>query len=285
LPDITRLQESTIVGSFSYCLMESRQRLIKRPECLAVDHTIETPPAVARDFLTWRYKRGPIVKHIQMESIKAGMKAVPNFAHPTNFMFGYYVDIQSAYWSIMNVVGWKPDYYPEKWLSAGEPPVEFPFAWHKRARNCLASAGTSTELPVFNPASREIEPRQIGNPLSNLSLTRLITDVLNCIASQAIEAGAVYANTDGFICPNVACRDRVMAIIENWGLIGRVKLAGPGVVLSSGAYQVGKGKSGLLKYREAATPIVNVSPPKYSAWLERNFAFWAGKRSSYVTGT
>lgn len=278
LPDISQLKESTILGSFSYCLLSTRQRLLKRPECLPVDHVIETPSAVARDFLLYRYKRGPIVKHTQMETIREGMRANPNYAHPTLFNFGFYVDIQAAYWSIMRAVGWNPDYYPERWLSPGVPPLEFPFSEHKKARNCLVSAGLSSEIPLYDINKQEIVPMKRGNVLANLSLVRLIGDVLNAIATQAIELGAVYANTDGFICPDVSSRDRVWNLIQEWGLTPSIKARGPGGVFSSGAYALGRVKSGHNDHRQNLTPLVNVSTPRYHAWLQRNFTFWVSRQ-------
>lgn len=277
LPTLKQVTEPTIVGSFSFCLQESRQRILKAPDCIPVDHVIETPSAIARDYAMFEYKRGPRVKHSQIQTIRDGMRAAPNFTLPTVFDYGFYVDIKAAYWSIMNVVGWNVDYWPEKFLARGKPPYRFPFPEHKLARNCLASVGLCGELPIYYPAIGQIVGTQTGNALANLSIMRVITDVLQSIAAQAIELGVVYCNTDGFIAPNEVVLDKLENLIREWSLESRVKMDGPGAVHSSGAFSIGNHKSGLVDLRNADAVTLGVKPVRYSAWLQKAFTFWAAK--------
>lgn len=277
LPPLDTLKESTIVGSFSFCLQSSRQRLIKLPDCIGVDHVVETPTAIARDYAIFEYKRGPRVRHTQMECIRDGMRAAPNFVLPSQFEHGYYIDIRACYWSIMNVVGWNPDYWPEKWLARGKPPSRFPFPDHKLARNCLASVGLSDKLPIYTPDTGEIVGIKRGNQLSNLSLMRVITDVLQSIAARAIELGAIYCNNDGFIVPDEPTLDKVSNLIAEWGLTARIKHEGGGGVHSSGAFVVGKHKSGLTDLRKEDSIVLGVQSPRYASWLRKAFTFWAAK--------
>jgi hypothetical protein len=277
LPPIESLRETTIIGAFSYCLMSSRERMIKKPDCIPVTEILETPSAIARDYLMLDYKRGPRARSTQIDCIKEGLRPLPNFAKPCHFEHGYYVDVRAAYWSIMLVVGWNVDYWPEKWLSRGRAPERFPYPDHKIARNCLVSAGLSDKVPIYKPSEKEFTELHRGNPLANLSLMRLISDVLQAIAATAVEMGVSYVNTDGYICPNDVCLSNVMNLVREWGLVPSVKYSGSGGVFSSGAYKVGRHRSGLTKYRQMESPIIGIFPPRYSAWLQRSFTFWAAK--------
>lgn len=266
LPDVRFFKQTAIVGSFSIVLMSDRMRLLNEPACLQIDHCKETPSAVARDYLTLKHQRGPIITHEQYNYLRARFQAPPLLAIPTDFIFGWYIDIRSAYWSIMQNVGWNVDYYPGKWLREGQPPADFPFASHKVARNCLVSAGLSTEVPMFQPPDNFYQAHR-GNHLSNLGLFCLITDVLHCIASEARQAGAIYVNCDGFIVDTLRAKEKVEAIITEWGLESHVCASGPGLVQASGAYRVGSRISGLLDLDREGIEIDHIHPPKHARWL------------------
>lgn len=274
LPDPFTLKEVTFLGSYSYSLVSSRKRLIVKRDAISLNPLIrETPSAIARDYLKLKYKRSPIVKQVQALKLSQGLYGVPNYAKPGRFDEGYYVDIKSAYWSIMSIVGWDPDYFPGKWLSAGRPPLDFPFQNHKIARNCLVSAGIPGTMTQYIPRGEFVEVKP-GNPLANLSLYKLIQDVLNSIAKQAIQAGAIYANTDGFITPDKKSAARVINIIYDWGLIPSIKAEGEGEVKSSGAYKVGGSVSIPFTKRDKAQGIRRIYAPNYDKWLFENFQYW-----------
>lgn len=280
LPDPYTLTETTMLGSYSYFKVSSRTRLIVKGDCIKLDGSlIETPSAIARDYLKEKYKRGPIVKRVQAAAVMDSLYGVPNYARPAKFEHGFYVDIKSAYWSIMKIAGWNVDYWPGRWLSAGTPPDDFPFQDHKIARNCLVSAGVPAKMTRYMPRG-VFDSVSAGNPLTNVSLFKLIQDVLNSIAESAIAAGAVYANTDGFITPSENIAARVIGIIDDWGLVSSVKAEGAGEVTGAGAYLVGASESVPHKLKNRPSPVSNIYAPKTRAWLQKNFAFWAGENLS-----
>ncbi len=272
LPDVAYFNQVAIVGSYSIVLMSDRMRLLNEPACLQIDHCKETPPAIARDYLNLTYKRGPLIKHSQYDHLRLRFQAPPLLAIPTDARMGllWYIDIRSAYWSIMRNVGWNVDYWPGKWIREGQPPDDFPFASHKVARNCLVSAGLSTEVPMFKPPDIFYQAHR-GNNLSNIGLFCLITDVLHSIAGEAREAGAIYINCDGFIVDTLRAKEKVEAIIASWGLESHVCAFGPGIVQASGAYQVGSRISGLLDLSREGLEIDHVRPPKHKNWLHDRF--------------
>jgi hypothetical protein len=281
LPDPYTLEEVTIIGTYSFTMQASRRRLLVERELIRLDQDHrETPPAVARDYLYATFGRGPRVKRAQMETNTDGLRPAPNFAAPCQFPEGYYIDIRSAYWDIMKIAGWNVDYWPGKWLSPGQVPEDFPFPEHKIARNCLVSAGTVRPILRFIPDKRpdpfddKLSP---GNPLANTGLIRLITDILNAIAGQAVDLGAVYVNNDGYIVKSHKAAADVCQLIFDYGLVPQIKGEGPGEVKSSGAYKVGAMTSAPYLARTEPRAVSAIQRPKYTRWLRQAFAFQASE--------
>lgn len=282
LPPLSTLKELTIIGKFSYYQNQSQRRIIKKSDAVEiVPGLLETPPNLARSYLFEKYKLSPRISRVQFDATVESLRQMPNYAAPGEFDYGFYVDIKGAYWSIMNIVGWDVDYWPGKWLADGTPPDDFPLPDHKTARSCLYSAGAISEIPYYDPAFKSkgkdnaIDTFKNGNPLVNPQLAKLTSDVLNSIASQAIDAGAVYCNTDGFIAPNERVAGHIVHIIRNWGLEAGIKAEGAGGVKGAGAYKVGDSTSAPYAIRGESTPINKVYAPRYLKWLERGFSFWA----------
>jgi hypothetical protein len=277
LPELRTLQEPTILGTYSFVKQISQTRLLKAPDCVRLDGCIESPSAVARDFLSWKYRKGPRVKHTQIQRLRGGFLAPPSFAKPCSFEHGFYIDIRSTYWSIMNTVSWKVDYWPGKWVGLqAEPPVDFPFPDHKISRNCLVSAGLSHGIQRYVPGDKStVESITPGNPLANLSLFRLICDILNAIGFEAQERGAVYVNNDGYIATSSTIAREICQIVFDWGLEPRIKYEGPGWVRAIGSYKVGNHKT---RREMIAQKTTRLREPAGASWLQKRIAKLAAMR-------
>lgn len=282
LPPIHTIKEFTFIGKYSYTKKQSNERILTHEDEITLKPGLtETPPFVARTYLGMKYKSGPRVSNLQAAAIMDGLRPVPNYARPVRFDHGFYIDIKSAWWEIINIVGWDVDYFPGKWLSDGTHPDDFPFPDNKVARSCLVTAGNMGGIPYIQPSSFQIKTLATGNSLANISIQRVISDVLNSIAYQAIKAGAVYVANDGFIAPDENKAGRIIQIIKNWGLEARIKGEGTGGVKSSGAYKTGAYFSEPWKQRAGDVDgLSNVFKPAYIGWLEREFSFWARERKS-----
>jgi hypothetical protein len=237
-------------------------------------------PAIARDYLKIKYKIGPRTKKEQYRLIREGQYPPPNVAIPSSYSEGVYIDIKAAYWNLMKIVGWHLDYYHGKWLSPGTAPADFPFPENKILRNCLVSAGIPGKILRYDPGSKgdpfsQINPR---SPLENLGLFRLITDILNLIASVSLEMGAIYVNTDGFIARNYQAAAEIIQLILDFGLTPSIKAEGGGGIKSSGAYKVGPTISEPYKMRFNDQEIKAVRLPENHKWLIKRFQFWARER-------
>lgn len=265
-----------MLGAHSFALVQTRRRLIKKRIYIEPD-IAETPSGIARDYLKIEYIQGPRGTKSQLARV-SGIEPVPAYAAPHKFAHGIYLDIRSCYWSIMNIVGWDVDYNPGYWLSPGKKPKNFPFQDHKIARNCLVSAGRMTGIPMFDPRKLPDNPYRIvrsGNKLTNNQLPRLIHDVLNSIAEQCINAGAIYFNNDGMIAPTPGIAAKCSGIVSDWGLTVRIKGEGAGEVKGSGVYRVGSARTLTYRSLRDAMPLNNIYPPSYKKWLQKEFSFFA----------
>jgi hypothetical protein len=272
LPDPSTLKERAILGSYSYALQDSKIRILKEDSLLPLGQGYtETPSTIARDYLLLSYGRGPKITHQQAETIKGGLKPFPIYAKPGQFDHGLYVDIKSTFWEVIKISGWDVDYYPNKWLSPGRPPSDFPFPDHKQARSCLVSVARPGMVLTYKPDGK-FPMFNAGSPIINLSVSKLISDILNSIAADAIGLGAVYANTDGYIAPSEKQAARICQMILDWGLEPRIKAEGPGAIKSAGAYKVGNVESVPYGMRGHDEPLKRIYPPKYREWLRPRFA-------------
>lgn len=265
--------ETVIVGGYTRITMTSRVRYRLDEVLISIDHTKETPSALAKDYLKVIYKKGPVVTSQQGNEIDGRIEAHPLYATPCEFETGSYVDIVSCYWSVMSVVGWDVDYWPGRWISLGRPPFDFPWPTKGPARHCLVSCATSTSMLQWDNA-RGPHLVKSFNPLLNRSLYLLINDVLNAIAKQAIASGAVYVHTDGFICPDDASTDRVCQVIADWGLTPRIKARGRGFVLDSQSYRVGSMHS--KHAGDHPRDEYMVKDVEYWPWLQARLSWAAG---------
>lgn len=283
LPDPEKLQELALLGAHSYSLIQTRRRLIKKNTTIEIEEGVrETPSAIARDYLRMIYKHGPRTTKRQLDTTSK-CPPVPNVAKPQKFAHGFYIDIVACYWSIMQIVGWNVDYNPGLWLMQGRAPYDFPFKDHKVARNCLPSAGRTDGIPRYNPKKLPGDPYdevRPGNNLKNLQLPRLIHDVLNCIAVEVLDAGAIYINNDGLIAPTPGIAKTCEGIVADWGLKTKVKAQGSGTVKASGTYRVGMVETMTYQYVKDQQPIERVYPFPYAGWLKKEFTFFASQGGS-----
>ena len=273
LPSPFDLKEDAILGSFSYALQSSRKRLLRSDVLLRVDGTSDTPPSLARDYLLIRHKKARGVSWPQLVRIKEEERPMPLYAQPQRFSEGYYIDIRGAYWSIMQVIGWKADYFPGRWLGRGEGVRDFPYQEDERrqkiARVSLVSSCRPSKVPRWSVGTQSLQTVSTGNPLINMQLFGAVRDVLNAIAWEARAVGAIYVATDGYIAPTYKKACAILEAIDSWGLKARVKGAGPGLVAGAGCYHVGELHT--ARPTEERLPVDTMKASAYDGWLKGAF--------------
>lgn len=234
--EFTPPQEGDIIimGTYSRTWRNKPHREIREGKALEVNGLLDTPTAHTRDYLTLCYNRRPAKKD-QRAMLKA--KRMPLYAYPCIMYDAIYIDIKSAWFSIVNRVGWDCEYYPGRWLGRGSAPVDFPLPENKVARSAMVTIGRTTALPIWKDG--KLTTQRLYNNLENYHIWGIIADTLNAIATFALEHGARYINTDGFILP-VKSSPLLVEYIDDWGLVGRAKHAGDAVICGPGAYHIGE---------------------------------------------
>lgn len=291
LPFPHEIPETHIIGTYSRVLLESKQRIVLRPATvilndattletfgemgeIAPDAIRETLSCVARDYLKEIFGHGPLLKSSQRTYMMRGYVHHPLLAVPQKFERGYYLDIASAYYSIVQIVGWNVDYWPGKWMGRGRPTPDFPFPAISIARNCLVSSAAEGRVSVWKPGDGA-KNYDSYNPLENLCLIRIVSDILSCIAYDVVtHAHAQYAHTDGFILTDMRDLKIAQQIIGDWSLTSRIKAQGPGYINGPGCYKVGKKESNIQL--EEKLPFSNIARLKHSGWLQKRLA-WASQ--------
>lgn len=259
-------------------LAQRERFILKNDNSIDYGEFCETPTSTARDFIH--------LSNLKPSRMRAGISyrdyvSTPDYAMPgAQFSDGAYLDIRAAYFSILNLVGWNCNYALGRWCFFGDAMTDFPFPENRIARNSLVtSAEKKTEMRRV--VNGQIVVRPSWNELTNLHLVTAVSDVLHALANLAVEAGAVYVNTDGFIAPTAPISDKIAQYISDFGLTARVKEQGGGMVASMTNYRIGnKATIGFRAPKTALDPkssICAMSTQKI-IWLQKQLDFIAAKR-------
>jgi hypothetical protein len=263
---ITEIKNMTWIGSYSWCTPADKRRLLDEEGIITQLHDVpQTPPEVARDYLICKYpdKR----RHIKAQYGEINKpRSHPRLCIPGRFADMAYVDLRSAYWSITRIVGWDIDYYPGQWIGKRSDNDDFPLPEHKVARNALVSAGLLSPTHVWTGVG--LKSIKTHNPLVNYDLWALVNDVLHAIAMIAVNYGAVYINTDGYIMARGLANTFISEVAE-WGLQARIKHQGDADVYAVGSYKIGDYAT-KHKPHFASSILFNVYEPD-SDWLKLRF--------------
>jgi len=260
--------ERISLGSFSWTTGKTKQRILLRST--AFDHLAagvpQTPPEIARDYLDYRYPKRLRASGEQANSLRMERSA-PLYYKPFTCSRASYVDLQGAFWWIMSQLGWNVDYHPGKFLSPGRSPYDFPIPNHKLARNCMVTAGLANTLSVWT-GHKMIEESPYNLHL-NYGLWSAIMDVLHMIALAAVNLGAYYVSTDGFIISDRMLPE-FLGYLSRFNAPYRIKAEGPTLVTGIGSYMVGETKT--VHFRSAFDrPYTNLRRPANQQMLETTF--------------
>lgn len=265
-PLLTDVQDDVMLGNFSWYYMRQKRKEILRPHAIQFPTFVSTPSELARAYIEVKYEKQRATRE-QIVFFRERSSA-PLYASPHRYSNAFYIDIRSAFWQILQIVGWDCDYNPGVWLAKGQSMEDFPFAQVKLSRNCLVTCGLPSEANFWSGSERKFKRVKTFNRHINLGIWRLVMDVLHCIAWDCIAAGAIYAHTDGYICSS----ERVMAVqdaLSSWGLESRIKAQGETIVYGVGAYKIGK--------TVTKNPKIHMSSfdglilPEWNKWLKSRF--------------
>lgn len=264
------------VGGFTRTIPSKKWRLFLEPSVVSEGGAVATPPQLTRAYLDQKFPKQLRAKKSQLDFWK-DRRSQPMYTEPGKYNKEMvYLDLKSAYWSIVRVIGWDVDYFPGM-LVRQRGCDDFPFAGNRLARNSLVSLGLPSHGFLY------LNGRFITVPHSwrvNLGLWSAVQDILHGVADDMIKrAGAVYVNTDGYILP--AAHEAIAREIgAEWGLEMGEKNRGRATVYGVGAYSIG----GYIcpRGRRFASSVQAVRP-RHKDKLKRYFRFLSdryGKRTA-----
>lgn len=269
-PLLTEVQDNVMLGSFSWYYVKSRKKEVLRQYALPFDQTIATPSELARTYLELKYPRQKAMSE-QIAKFKQPISA-PLYAMPNHYEGGAYIDIRSAYWQILQIVGWDADYNSGVWLGRGQAMDDFPYPDIKLSRNCLITAGLPSEASFWDAGKKQFKTVSTFNRSANLGIWSLVMEILHGVAWDAIRAGATYAHTDGYICDRTKV-DNVTNAISEWGLEARIKNTGETAVYGVGSYSIGSKSTKNPHITDHYYDGLVLSP--HREWLKRKIRFFS----------
>lgn len=268
-PNLSRVDELTYLGSFSWTSPGERNRLLYEACVVNWGAGPQTPSEVVRDYLAVKYPERQRATTNQYHKIMKH-RSFPRMALRGDYYDMAYIDLKSAYWSILVAVGWDVDYNPGKWIGVKSTTLDFPLPDNKPARSALVTAGLASAMRVWN--HQNLKWRHGQNKHINYGLWALVQDVLHGVAHDMVTLGAVYVHTDGYIIP----QNRIgpaLSVIDSWGLRAGIKAQGDAQVYGVGVYRVGVHST----KRKKAMPLENhvTIEPEFKDWLRGKFSRWA----------
>lgn len=269
LPSFQFIQEPAFLGSWSLTTVKTLRRILVKKILTEVDGMVFTPSELARVYLKAKFpNRRKRMRGEQIRACKSYLQS-PLFAKRGRWGECSYLDLKSAYWSIMNLVGWDIDYHPNNWLKLGTPPDDFPWSNNKLARNCLVSLTLPSKITFWTGS--KITYKGGYNPNLNYGLYCLVMDTLQGIALDMVRAGAVYVHTDGYIIPDKKLAS-AREIIAEWGFTGSIKAQGDTEIFSTGSYRVGRNQTKIIHDYALQTNNIEIDPT-HAVWLKKRLSY------------
>jgi hypothetical protein len=234
-PDIRTINTRVYWGIYTWTLSALKRRWLLRDTALTVEDMICSPADTVRDYLDFYHPRPLRATGIEVREYELH-KSAPLYIRPSTILQGTYIDIKSTYYSIVQLIGWDINYLPGQWLTPGRAPLDFPLPNDKPARNYLVSIGLPGEITIWT--GTQWVSQRAKNVHINLGLWSAVMDILHSIASIAVQLGAIYVHTDGYILPTKNS-EKLQAAIRQFRLTPEVRAQGPTICLGFADYMVG----------------------------------------------
>lgn len=226
------------IGTWSRTSLELKEKFVlagtaikPAPELPA----LVTPSELARTWVDASIKRRLKATKEQINFWLDYHHGAPYMAKRGIYADMVYLDLKSAYWSIMQIVGWGAEYHHDM-IVRRHPVDDFPYPNEKLARNSLATVALSGGGQLYKDG-RFIETG--GKRIVNNGLFYLVNDILHAVAMDMLEFNPVYINTDGFIIPAEYEHIAIDKILNHWGLLMTKRHQGNAHVFGVGSYRIG----------------------------------------------
>jgi len=234
LPDAVGWGAGWIIGTVSVSHPAARVRYVRYGHAYVIDNRVYSSRDIARAWVRTYYDLG----RLRRRNRTWEYAPVPHIARAGLYDEAYYVDIRSLHREIIGRVGYDVEYAgPGTYMSLN--PIRC--ALNKACYTSLSSLSINPVTVLRKTNGRGgIVSVSIRNHYANTSLYRLIRDVQLAIASDVLrQTHCVYYNTDGCIVTSAQDVDRVIDVVETWGLEARVKREGRCAVYRHALYAFG----------------------------------------------
>lgn len=275
-PDALADDDFMYLGAFTWTYRNAKVKLIDKGTAVRLDVGRVSPTEYARTYLMLKYGGRPKATSNQIAKTSIH-RAAPMVALPGRYQDMVYVDLQAAYWSILKIVGWDVDYNPGSWWGIGQGMEDFPLPNNKLVRNMLVSVATVGNIMVADYGT--LKRVDYGNPLLNSSLWACVQDILHMIANFAVNNGAVYVHTDGYIIPR-RMWEHMAAWLDQFGLTIRLKHEGDAIVWGGGRYQFHDSRQLEEREKHGGT-VMNINPVD-DEWIVPRLRTFAKARASGI---
>lgn len=239
VPYLEDIKEKAVLGSFSITTQQTKY--VQEQNLIGIDGQFDTVPSVCRDWIDLSY--GKSIPYADAETRAACAVSIasfkPQLARPGVYSDMAMVDLKSAYWSIIKVLGYTCTYRPNKSLSGGERmgQDEWLFGANKTARAMLIATALKGGLWLWD-GKGGIKYQAKPNYLQQDMLVACVYDVLHAIAAECKDL-FVYYNVDGGIMHSSHVPIWEEAC-ESWGIRTAIKAQGYALVRSIGSYSIGR---------------------------------------------
>lgn len=273
-PPLASLDAITYLGSFAWSQPHTKTKWIKQRFAYDIGSGWVTPSEIARDYIAVKFGNIRLrCNKKQWAELVAKKVHQPIFAEPCQIEQGYYLDMVSAYWQILQVGGYDVDYMPSRFLSPRSHVHDFPVPEIKLSRNCLVSMGLPGGVNVWQPNYGLTTSAKTRKTI-NLILWSFVQDVLHGFGCDMVQrAGACYVNTDGYIIPHERAGDAA-AVADEWGLTLAVKHEGRITVRGAGDYDIGDRMSGRMR---TAPRRFSYLMPRAKDWLRKRVKHFSSR--------
>lgn len=205
----------------------------------------------------------------------------PMLAYPGIYEAMAHVDIVSAYFSVLSLVGLHPNVIWGKTLGVGSRLDSYPFLDNKTVRNSLYGTAFNPRLHYLTRGKiKTVRPEK---KVSNPHMVQVVQVVMHSIARYARNLGAVYWYTDGGILPKVKLDQFLTWVTCTFGLTVKVKSTGTMTVYNPGQYQTPNHEPRRAKRNIRAADTIDgwrgdYPYAGYENWLIDKLAHWVRQR-------
>lgn len=268
-PSLSWIPDNLTIGMDGWSCQSQRYRLLKRSSAIDLGGGWITPGDAARMYVNYKYPARRRCTTDQYVSVVKDVRQPPLFAVPLEIDHAVYLDLTSAYWTILRIIGWSVDYHPLKFMGVGDSMDDWPLPDNKQARNALVGIATSSGVRAWIDGKIVFYPA--GSRYINMILWRAVQDIMHGIAHDMRRAGAVYVNVDGYIMAKQYER-LAYEVAESWGVSLGIRHEGPAVIRGAGNYDIGSRKTRLPTTTRAA--IDKIYNPGVD-WLRHRVRYWS----------